>query len=199
MFMGHVADDLGDEFLTRLQKVIENDRYIRHPLKAAREFLRDVKAGRGQYLGHWAVVAENVDDEGLAQGIVDALICEELADIEQVSAYLFRRTICHARWEERLEDHLELLRCYYNLVSPHRALKFGPEVRTPAMQAGLVSKRLSFREVFAAEPKRILFVVVFIAVTLVAGRVREQRRAAQQHLMTEAPKYYCFRNGEGVI
>ncbi len=144
-------------------------------------------------------MAENVDGEGLTQGIVDALICEELADIEQVSAYLFRRTICHARWEERLEDHLELLRCYYNLVSPHRALKFGPEVRTPAMQAGLVSKRLSFREVFAAEPKRILFVVVFIAVTLVAGRVREQRRAAQQHLMTEAPKYYCFRNGEGVI
>ena len=52
------------------------------------------------------------------------------------SAYLFRRTIYHARWKERLEDHLELLRCYYNFVRPHRALKFGAEVRTPAMQAG---------------------------------------------------------------
>jgi hypothetical protein len=65
-----------------------------------------------------------------------------------------------------------------NFIRPHRALKFGREVRTPAMQAGLVSKRLSFREVFVAEPGRILFVVVFIDVTLDAGRVREQRLAA---------------------
>jgi IS1 family transposase len=33
------------------------------------------------------------------------------------SAYLFRRTISHARMKEHLEDHLELLRCYYNFVS----------------------------------------------------------------------------------
>ena len=98
--------------------------------------------------------------------------------IRQGSAYLFRRTICHARWEERLEDHLELLRCYYNFVRPHRALKFGCEVRTPAMQAGLVSKRLSLRKIFVAEPRKILFVVVFIDVMLDAGRFREQRLAA---------------------
>ncbi len=101
--------------------------------------------------------------------------------IRQGSAYLFRRTICHARWEERLEDHLELLRCYYNFVRPHRALKFGPEIRTPAMQAGLLSKRLSFREVFVAVPERILFVIVFIVVTDVTVEshgVREQRIAA---------------------
>ena len=60
--------------------------------------------------------------------------------IRQGSAYLFRRTICHARWKERLEDHLELFRCYYNFVRPHRALKFGREVRTPAMQAGLTTR-----------------------------------------------------------
>jgi transposase-like protein/IS1 family transposase len=54
--------------------------------------------------------------------------------IRQGSAYLCRRTICHARWKDRLEDHLELLRCYYNFVRPHRALKFGREVKTPAMQ-----------------------------------------------------------------
>jgi hypothetical protein len=57
--------------------------------------------------------------------------------IRQGSAYLGRRTICHARWRERLEEHLELFRCYYNFISTHRALKFGREVRTPAMQAGL--------------------------------------------------------------
>jgi hypothetical protein len=70
--------------------------------------------------------------------------------IRQGSAYLFRRTICHARWKERLEDHLELFRCYYNFVRPHRALKFGRKVRTPAMQAGLTTRRLTFREIFSA-------------------------------------------------
>jgi transposase InsO family protein len=64
------------------------------------------------------------------------------------SAYLFRRTISHARRKEHLKDHLDLLRCYYNFVRPHRALKFGGEVRTPAMQAGLTTRRLTLREIF---------------------------------------------------
>jgi hypothetical protein len=34
--------------------------------------------------------------------------------IRQGSAYLFRRTIYHARWKEHFDDHLELIRCYYN-------------------------------------------------------------------------------------
>jgi hypothetical protein len=84
--------------------------------------------------------------------------------IRQGSAYLFRWTICHARWKERLEDHLELFRCYYSFIRAHGALKFGPEIRTPAMQAGFVSKQLSFRDVFVAVPERILFMIVFIEV-----------------------------------
>jgi len=71
-----------------------------------------------------------------------------------------------------------LLGCYYNFIRPHRALKFGREVRTPAMQAGMAIKRLGFREVFAAESCGILFVVVLIDVRVVADRVREQRMAA---------------------
>jgi hypothetical protein len=63
--------------------------------------------------------------------------------IRQGSAYLGRRTRCQARWKQCLEDHLELLRCHYNFVRPHRALKFGREVRTPAMQSGLSSRRLT--------------------------------------------------------
>ena len=70
--------------------------------------------------------------------------------IRQGSAYLCRRTLCYARRRERLEAHLELLRCYYNFVRPHRALKFGREVRTPAMQAGLTTRRLTFREIFSS-------------------------------------------------
>jgi hypothetical protein len=41
-------------------------------------------------------------------------------------------------------------RCYHNFVRPHRALKFGLEVRTPAMQAGLSMRRLTFRVIFSS-------------------------------------------------
>src|SRR5262249_48179749 len=77
--------------------------------------------------------------------------------IRQGSAYLGRRTICQARRKGCLQDHLELLRCHYNFVRPHRALKFGREVRTPAMQAGLTERALALREIFSA---RLLFVVL---------------------------------------
>ena len=71
-----------------------------------------------------------------------------------------------------------MLRCYYNFIRPHRALKFELEIRTPAMQAGLLSKRLSFREVFVAVPERILFVIVFIDVTVDLSGVSEKKMAA---------------------
>jgi transposase-like protein/IS1 family transposase len=85
--------------------------------------------------------------------------------IRQGSAYLYRKSACHARVAENLELHLNLLQCYYNFIRPHRALRFGPEMRTPAMQAGLVSRRLSFREIFmAVAAVRVLFVVVVLVV-----------------------------------
>ena len=68
--------------------------------------------------------------------------------IRQGTAYLTRRSACHARSRQRLEDQIELFRFHYNFGRPHRALKFGSETRTPAMQAGLTNQRLSFREVF---------------------------------------------------
>jgi transposase-like protein/IS1 family transposase len=72
--------------------------------------------------------------------------------IRQGSAYLCRRSLCHARRTQRLEDHLELLRCHYNFLRPHRALKFGREVSTPAMQAGLTKKRMTFLDIFTSNP-----------------------------------------------
>lgn len=68
--------------------------------------------------------------------------------IRQGSAYLCRRTLCHAKSEEKLVDHLELQRCYQNFIRPHRALKFGKITRTPAMQAGLATRAFTFREIF---------------------------------------------------
>jgi IS1 family transposase len=80
--------------------------------------------------------------------------------IRQGSAYLNRRSPCHARKKRTLEDHLELLRCHYNFCRPHSSLKFGKVVRTPAMQAGLATRKLSFRDIFVAKVPRGSFVLV---------------------------------------
>ena len=82
--------------------------------------------------------------------------------IRQGSAYLTRRSIAHSRWRPRLDDHIELLRCHYNFIRPHRALKFGSEIRTPAMQAGLMKKKLSFREVFSWTNISICLTIRFV-------------------------------------
>jgi hypothetical protein len=79
--------------------------------------------------------------------------------IRQGSAYLHRRSPCHARKKRTLDDHLELLRCHYNFCRPHSSLKFGAITRTPAMQAGLASRKLSFREVFTARAAPVWFVL----------------------------------------
>jgi transposase-like protein/IS1 family transposase len=80
--------------------------------------------------------------------------------IRQGSAYLNRRTPCHARSRERLVQHLELLRCHYNFMRPHGSLRFGDEVRTPAMQAGLAKRKLRFRDIFGAAAHAPPFVLV---------------------------------------
>ena len=80
--------------------------------------------------------------------------------IRQGCAYLGRRTACHSRRKDLLADNLALQMCYHNFVRPHSALKFGDETRTPAMQAGLVKKPLSFRGIFTA--LEILFWWVFM-------------------------------------
>ena len=59
--------------------------------------------------------------------------------------------------EDTLEAHLELLRCYYNFVRPHGALKFGRETRTPAMQAGLAARRLTLRDIFVSLRRVVLW------------------------------------------
>jgi len=82
--------------------------------------------------------------------------------LRQGSAYLARRSPCHARCPERLEGQLELLRCYYNFVRPHRGLKFGQEMRTPAVQAGLASRKLTFREIFTSAAVVLLFVLIVL-------------------------------------
>ena len=98
--------------------------------------------------------------------------------IRQGSAYLSRRSPCHARFHEHLEDHVELLRCYYNFVRSHRGLKFGQKMRTRAMQAGLVKRRLSFREIFTSAAAILLFVLIVFEHHRRSDRVKSCGKAA---------------------
>ncbi len=79
--------------------------------------------------------------------------------IRQGPAYLNRRSPCHARKRRTLEDHCELLRCHHSLCRPHSLLRFGNEVRTPAMQAGLARRKLVLRDVFVVQVGSPCFVV----------------------------------------
>lgn len=107
---------------------------------------------------------ESEDSETLNTSFVERLNLT----IRQGSAYLRRRSPCHARCEDQLRGHVELLRCHYNFVRPHAALKFGLKMRTPAMQAGLVTIQLSFRDIFTARglSLRLLVAVVRVSVTI---------------------------------
>ena len=76
--------------------------------------------------------------------------------IRHCCGYLGRRRLSHARREEHLTEQLELVRCFYNFIRPHRALRFGKEIRTPGMQAGLVTRRLRFRDIFQLSATRVI-------------------------------------------
>lgn len=69
--------------------------------------------------------------------------------LRQTVAYLRRRSPSHARCPARLYRQLELARCHYNFIRRHGGLRFGRELRTPAMVAGIRDQVCSFREVFA--------------------------------------------------
>jgi hypothetical protein len=100
--------------------------------------------------------------------------------IRQGSAYLCRRSLWHARRKERLDDHLELLRCHYNFLRPHRALKFGREVRTPAMQAGLTLKRLTFRDIFTFVPNFLCWIRIVCVFIVHANSPRQEDLAISE-------------------
>ncbi len=122
---------------------------------------RRVKIGTARRLKD--ALLESEDSETLNTSFVERLNLT----IRQLSAHLRRRSPCHARCEDQLREHVELLRCHYNFVRPHRALKFGRETRTPAMQAGLVSKLFTWRDIFTARdlsPRLVALVRVSVTV-----------------------------------
>ena len=77
--------------------------------------------------------------------------------IRQCCAYLGCRQLSHARRQVSLANRLELVRCFYNFIRPHRSLKFGKIVRTPVMQAGLATWRLRFFDIFRSAAVRMKY------------------------------------------
>ena len=80
--------------------------------------------------------------------------------IRQGSSYLFRRSSFHAKDERYLDNHLAIFQCYYNFIRPHKSLKFGKVTITPAMQAGITKRKLSFREIFSAKLEVFCFTFI---------------------------------------
>ena len=78
--------------------------------------------------------------------------------VERHNLTIRKGSACHAKDEEHLDNHMALLKCYYNFICLHSSLKFGKVIRTPAMQAGLVSKRLTFRDIFTIQATLFLHV-----------------------------------------
>ena len=62
-------------------------------------------------------------------------------------------------------------------IRPYRALKFGRLMKTPAMQAGLVSRKLTLRDIFTWPLTGSLFVVVLVDCLTESCRMGAVRKA----------------------
>ena len=135
----------GFEFYEKVVRKVFGSACLYAQVLKTRRNDRIVKVERRQIIGTaWRfgeALLESEDSSSLNTSFVERLNLT----IRQATAYLARRTTCHCRSKEQLEYQLEIARCHYNFMRPHRALKFGNEMRTPATQAGLTSRRLSFR------------------------------------------------------
>ena len=147
--VGVIARFFGSECVYgQVLKTRRNDRVVRVE--------RRVKIGTTSRL--MAALWESEDSATLNTSFVERLNLT----IRHGSAYLRRRSPCHDRGADQLRGHVELLRCYYNFIRPHRALRFGRETRTPAMLAGLVSTRLAWSDIFTAYGLTLRVFVAFV-------------------------------------
>ncbi|MFC2173791.1 hypothetical protein ACFLU6_14360 [Acidobacteriota bacterium] len=84
--------------------------------------------------------------------------------IRRGNSYLQRKTISHAREPGHLDGSMALQMCHYNFIRPHLALKFGKESRTPAMQAGIASCKLTFRDIFTSREDLFLCLLIWMLI-----------------------------------
>ena len=72
-----------------------------------------------------------------------------------------------------LLDSIWEIHSHYNFIRPHMALQFGTIYRTPAMQSGLTSKPLTFRQIFTS-----MALIVFVIWAWNQSALTNQRTAA---------------------
>ena len=172
----------GFEFYgTVLRRVFGRAALYAQVIKARRQD-RVVRVDRRAVIG-----AAGRCDEALARSedssTVNTSFIERLnLTIRQSAAYLSRRTLSHARATDTLDAYLELLRCYYNFVRPHGALKFGRETRTPAMQADLATQRLTLRDIFLS----LRHVILWLSDVRMFADLRRKAAAAVMHMPVAA-------------
>ncbi len=123
---------------------------------------RIVRVDRKLLIGSQEMLTEALARSEDSETLNTSFIERHNLTLRRACPYLHRRTPSHARWAGRLIEHLELVRCHYNFIRPHMALKFGTLLKTPAMQAGLMSRKLTFRQIFISSAAREVFFVLVI-------------------------------------
>ncbi len=108
--------------------------------------------------------------------------------LERIHVTASKPAVLAAAWNSRvLATHVQMIvrrtTCNYcgvitALVRPHRGLKFGRELRTPTMQAGLAARRLSFREIFTSVGRTFLNVLIVIDFRASGNRMKAVSAAA---------------------
>ena len=123
-----------------------------------------VRVGRRLLLGTDTQLEEALFHSEDSSTLNTSFIERHNLTIRQGCSYLGRRTPCHARRTEFLEGQVALLMVHYNFLRPHSALKFGMTLKTPAIQAGLANKKLSFRDVSTCRAELFLsFLILLVA------------------------------------
>jgi len=88
----------------------------------------------------------------------------EILTIRRGNSYLQRKTPSHSKDTDHIDGILALQMCHYNFIRPHLALKFGKDIRTPAMQAGIVSYKLTFRDIFTSRELLFLCLIIWMLI-----------------------------------
>ena len=150
-YVGVIERLLGSACVSgHVRKARRNDRVVRVERRR-----RIGTAGRLK-----AALWESEDSETLHTSFVERLNLT----IRQGSAYVRRRSPCHARGADQLHGHVDLVRGAYNFIRPHRALTCGRETRTPAMQAGWVNAPMNWSDIFTAPAALYAFHVAVVRV-----------------------------------
>ncbi len=88
MSFGHLADDDVDQRTARGKKLRQGHRLCCHAFEAAQEFIADWLEAWCEHLGHGPIMAEQINDERAAQGVVDAFVGQEIPHVEEIPRML---------------------------------------------------------------------------------------------------------------